>query len=80
MNGFAKSASVSYSQSEIVKVSQTGGNESVSDKGEQRSDCSTDSNNLRSPEMKKIGVIGSVKKIPLYGCSLTNGDQMRVTK
>ena len=53
LNGFAKSASVSYSQSEIVKVSQTGGNESVSDKGEQRSDCSTDSNNLRSPEMKK---------------------------
>ena len=50
---FAKSASVSYSQSETVEVSQTGGNESVSDKGKQRSDCSADSDNLRSPEMKK---------------------------
>ena len=52
----------------------------MSDKGKQRSDCSADSDNLRRPEMKKIGVIGSVKNIPLYGCSLTNGDQMRVTK
>ena len=53
----------------------------MNDKGKRRSECSADSDNLRSPEMKKIiCVIGSVKKIPLYGCSLTNGDQMRVTK
>ena len=51
-----------------------------SKQGKQISDCSADYDNLRSPEMKIIGVIGSMKKIPLYGCSLTNGDQMRVTK